>query len=102
MRGDHRGEECETQKKKIKRNVNTVGGNSRRKKSIYKKFTDHKNRTKEKVSLNVKIQEVICFKGSQDEPLICSVYMKVNYQVWVLTTRRDYHSVLNFFRSAQN
>ena len=37
--------------KKIKRNVSAVGGNNRKKKAIYKKFMDHKNRTKEKVSI---------------------------------------------------
>ena len=26
------------------------------------------------------------------------LYMKVYYQVWVLTVRSDYHSVFNFFR----
>ena len=36
--------------KKIQMNVNAVGGNNRRKKSLYKKFTDHKNRSKERVS----------------------------------------------------
>ena len=88
--------------KKIKRNVNAVGGNNRRKKAIYKKFTDYKNRSKDKVSLNVNIHEVICFKGSKDVPLIFFRYMQVYYQVWVLTNRRDYHSVFNFFRSAPN
>ena len=82
--------------------MNAVGGKNRRKKSICKKFTDHKNRTKEKVGLNVNIKEVICFKGFQDEPLIFSVHMKVYYQVLVLTTRCDYHSVLNIVRGAPN
>ena len=59
--------------------MNAVGGNNRRKKLIYKKFTDHKNRTNEKVTLDVNIQKVNFFKGSQDEPFIFSVYMKVNY-----------------------
>ena len=53
MRGVYAAEKNARRKalfKKIQRNVNAVGGNNRRKKSIYKKFTDHKNRTKEKVS----------------------------------------------------
>ena len=34
---------------KMKRNVNATGGNNRRKKSLFYKFTDHKNCTKDKV-----------------------------------------------------
>ena len=37
---------------KMKRNVNAVSGKNRRKKSLFYKFTDHKNRTKEKLGLN--------------------------------------------------
>ena len=93
LRGVTTAEKNERRKqlfKKIKRNVIAVGGNNRRKKLIYKKFTDHKNRTKKKVSLNVNIQEVIYFTVSEDKPFFFSVHMTVYYQVWVLTIRPDY------------
>ena len=54
--------------KKIKCNVNTVGGKNRRKKLINKKFRDHKSRTKEKVSLNFNIQEVFFLKVLKTSP----------------------------------
>ena len=49
--------------KKIKRNVNAVGGNNRRKKAIYKKFTDDKNRPKEKVSITWNFEKVFFIKS---------------------------------------
>ena len=75
--------------KKIKRNVNAVGGNNRRKKAIYKKFTDHKNRTKEKVSITWNCEKVFFYKKPKVEPFIFSVYMKVNSELWFLTARRN-------------
>ena len=75
--------------KKIKRNVNAVGGNNRRKKAIYLKNHGSQKQNKGESKYNMKLQESFFYKKPKAEPFIFSVYMKVNSELWFLTARRN-------------
>ena len=75
--------------KKIKRNVNAVGGQQPKEKSHIQKIHGSQKQNKGESKYNMDLRESFFYKKPKVEPFIFSVYMKVNSELWFLTARRN-------------